>query len=444
MFEIEAELPRRRAREAGLSTGVLRAFVLDLARLDDGVPDAERIDQIRLLEELKSAAAAAQAKVVAEFRASQEAEQQARGVPANDVGKGIAAQVALAKRESAARARRYVGWSQVLVAELPHTFRALQAGRITEWRAQIVAKETAWLSREHRERIDEEIAPSVEQWGDRRVENEVKKHAYRLDPHGFLARLAQAEGERRVSLKPAPDCMSSLHALLPVAQGVSVLASLQREADSLRGQGDARTRGQIMADTLVQRVTGQASAESVPARIELVMTDQTFFNTGEGSDEPAHLIGCGTIPAELARRLARIASQEAEAFVRRLYADPGGRLVAMESTSRRFVGGLAEFLVIRDQVCRTPWCDAPVRHKDHVIPVVAGGLTSESNGQGLCEACNQAKEAAGWRHEPLGKGAGESVAITTPTGHRYRSSSPDPPGTQSQPERHLLDLIWAA
>jgi hypothetical protein len=194
-------------------------------------------------------------------------------------------------------------------------------------------------------------------------------------------------------------------------------------------------------------VTGQAAAAAVPARIEMVMTDQTLLNTGNDSDEPAHLLGYGTIPAELARRLARTAAKVAEEFVRRLYTGPDGSLVAMESSSRRFTGGLADFLVLRDQVCRTPWCDAPVRHKDHVVPVDAGGETTESNGEGLCEACNQAKEAPGWQHRPGPKGAGDRVDITTPTGHRYRSRPPDPPGTpleRTRAEHHLVDIIWAA
>ena len=63
-----------------------------------------------------------------------------------------------------------------------------------------------------------------------------------------------------MSLRPAPDTMSQLSALLPVAQGVAVYAALTRSADTARAGGDARSRGQIMADTLVERVTGQSSA----------------------------------------------------------------------------------------------------------------------------------------------------------------------------------------
>src|SRR4051794_3963705 len=121
---------------AAMTTGDLRRLVRSLATLETGVPDAERGDQIRLLEELKSAAAAAQARVTTAFVASQEEAQLEAGVSPKEVGKGIATQVALAKRESPARGRRYVGWAGVLSSELPCTFAQLQNGAITEWRGR--------------------------------------------------------------------------------------------------------------------------------------------------------------------------------------------------------------------------------------------------------------------------------------------------------------------
>src|SRR6185437_10107190 len=120
------------------------ALVRDvLAGLDEDVDDAERIDRIRLLEEIKSHAAAAQARETAAFVASQRETQAAAGVPAERVGRGIAAQVGLARRVSPFQASRYVGWSTILTTELPRTFAALQAGRVSEWRAMLVARETS-------------------------------------------------------------------------------------------------------------------------------------------------------------------------------------------------------------------------------------------------------------------------------------------------------------
>ena len=109
---------------------------------------------------LKSAAAAAQAEVTVDFVASQRAEQVAAGVPAAKVGAGIGAQVALARRESPFRGGRYVGLAQALLSELPATMAALRAGDISEWRATIVARETACLDPADRRAADAELGPA--------------------------------------------------------------------------------------------------------------------------------------------------------------------------------------------------------------------------------------------------------------------------------------------
>lgn len=421
----------------------LRSLVSGLSRLAVAADDAERIEQIRLLEELKAAAAAAQARVTTAFVASQRAAQVAAGVPPERVGCGIAAQVALAKRESPNRAARYVAWAGVLVRDLPITFAVLQAGHVSEWRAQLVARETGWLTPGQRTVVDAEIGHRLTEWGDRRVEAETRRAAYRLDPQGCLARIRGAESDRHVSLRPAPDMMSRLSALLPVAQGVAVLAALSQYADSLRAVGDPRSRGQVMADTLVERVTGQSRADAVPIQVNLLMTDTTLLL---GDDAPAELLGHTPVPAPLARRLARTAATDAQAWVRRLYTHPeSGELVGMESRRRVFDGAVADFVVARDRTCRTPWCDAPIRHLDHVTAFADGGPTSVANGQGLCEACNHAKQAPGWQARAGPAGAGREVELTTPTGHRYRSSPPDPPGREepSWAERALRELAIA-
>ena len=95
----------------------------------------------------------------------------------------------------------------------------------------------------------------------------------------------------------------------------------------------------------------------------------------------------------------------------------------MDSRSRVFPAGLTAFIRLRGRVCRTPWCDAPVRHSDHVDPAARGGRTSGVNGDGLCEACNLAKEALGWQARPR-PGPRHVVETTTPTGHTYRSTAP--------------------
>jgi hypothetical protein len=416
-----------------LGTGQLAQLCAALGRLDPDVDDAVRIDRIRLLEELKSAAAAAQAKETAAFAASQRAAQAAAGLPADRIGRGIAAQVGLARRVSPFHARRYTGWAGILTSELPHTFAALQAGRVSEWRAMLVARETAWLSREDRAAVDAALAPRLAALGDRRVEAEAKRLAYRLDPTGYLARIRGAEADRRVGLRPAPEAMARLTGLLPVAQGVAAYSALVRDADTKIAAGDRRGRGQIMADTLVERLTGQASATDVPVEIHLVMTDQTLFGGAPTDDasavaEPALLDGYGPIPGGLAHRLVTDPAPRTPMWIRRLFTRPEtGQLAALDSRRRLFTASQRRFITLRDQSCRSNWCDAPIRHIDHVRPADAGGPTAVGNGQGLCQACNHAKQAPGWHAIATERG---EVITTTPTGHAYRSRAPDPPGAR--------------
>jgi hypothetical protein len=201
-----------------------------------------------------------------------------------------------------------------------------------------------------------------------------------------------------------------------------------------------------MADTLVERVTGQATADKVPVEVQLVMSEETLLADG---DEPADLVGAGPIPAAVARNL--VADPDAKLWLRRVYARPAdGSLVAMDSKRRKFPAGLRRLLQVRDRTCRTPWCGAPIRHADHVVPVTEGGTTSAANGQGLCEACNYTKQAPGWRARPGPAGAGDQVEITTPTGHTYTGQPPPLPGARppsddvSLIEEHFRRLLHAA
>ncbi|MFJ7749477.1 HNH endonuclease [Arthrobacter sp. NPDC097144] len=402
--------------------------------------------------------------------------QAAAGVARDQQGKGIGAQIGFARRESPHRGTRLLGLARILTQEMPHTLHALSAGIISEWRATILVRETACLALEARLRIDQLVAGNpgeLQSLGDRQLIARVKALAYGMDPASVVNRAAKAVSDRFVSCRPAPDTMTYLTGLLPVAQGVEVYATLSREADRLRAAGDARGRGQIMADTLVERITGRSEAGAVRIEVQLIMTEGSLLAS---SSEPAALAGYGVVPAQFARDLVRrsvgsfgevepgaaplpaAGSEEArrrkvgskqdeaaEVWLRRLYTAPStGQLVAMDSKARLVPAGMARFIAARDQTCRMPWCGAPLRHFDHIQPHSRGGPTNADNVQGLCEACNQAKEAPGWSSSsvvPLGGTAGadgnpadarHTVETVTPTGHRYRSAAPAPPGTRSR------------
>jgi hypothetical protein len=393
-----------------------------------GLDDAGRFDTIRALEELACTVSAAQAALTEELADSVESDHAALGVPAGRRGQGVASTIALARRESPHRGQRHLGLARIVCRELPHTWAAWRAGRITEWRATVMARETACLTLEDRLAVDKHVASdgdAFEAMSEPQVIAAAQAEGARLDAEAMVSRRRKAESERRVSIRPAPDTMVWLTALLPVADGVAAYAALTRDADIARAQGDPRGRGQVVADELVRRVTGGAGEVSTeppsrPVALHLVMPHDALLGT---SDDPAHLDGFGPIPAELARELVAGAVDAGdEVWLRRLYAAPtSGELVAMDSRARLFRGGLRLFIRLRDQFCRTPWCNAPIRHSDHVVGAAQDGPTSGVNGEGLCEACNYAKQAPRWRARP---GPDGTVITTTPTGHQHRSRPP--------------------
>ncbi|MFT4469317.1 DUF222 domain-containing protein [Arthrobacter sulfonylureivorans] len=490
------------------------------------------VDQITARENAKDAIAAEQAQLIVALEQQMLAERAAKGVPAARRGEGIAKQVGLARRESPNCGALLLARARVLVTEMPHTLKALAAGVLNERRAAILVSETDCLTPEHRALVDAELAGNPERLqglGNRQIEAEAKRAAYRLDPHAVVKRAAKAEADRYVSSRPEPDVMVSVRTLLPVAQGVAVMAALKQEADRLANAGDPRSRGQVMADTVFERVTGRSTADPARLEVQLVMTDRALL---QGEREPAWLTGYGIVPAQYARDLIRLPQNPPESanadprggqagqsppgerlagppgddvrhkvpfgagagqqdppgssfgrqgppgssfgrpgppgggigrlappagtepgwqtaretarrerlrnlkvggvedvWIRRLYTAPGtGQLLAMDSKARKFPDGIRRMVLARDAVCGSPWCDAPIRHIDHIVAWAEGGPTSLANGHGLCERCNHAKEADGWTTAPI-DGPRHSVLTTAPTGHTYISTAPPLPGT---------------
>ena len=365
-----------------------------LLGLDLDISDAERLEAIRQLAELTNVVSALQFQLISDLDASRRSQDEAAEVPREE-RRGVAHLVAWARRESPHAGQLAVGVATAVVREMPHTYAAMRAGILSEYRARLLVTETACLSVENRAAVDETVCADregLEGVGSRRLAGWARQVAYRLDPVSAVRRVAKAESDRYVSLRPAPDCMTYLTALLPVAQGVACLAALRTTAGSAIAAGDGRGAGQVMADTLVMRLTGQESADAVPVGVHLVMPADTFFSRDR---EPVRIVGHGPIPAALARALVT-AAPAVRSWVRRLYADAAGHLVSADSRARFFPAGLAELIRIRDDTCSTPWCDAPIRHLDHVQPWAEGGPTTLENGQGLCERCNHDRQARGW------------------------------------------------
>lgn len=432
----------RMVREA--LAGMMLPGGADIGSVEGGGPgtvprevQAAWVDLLGELESVKNAVTATQARLAVALEEATRADEAAQGVRAERRGRGVPGQVGAALRVSPHAGAGFVSTSRVWVTQMPHTFAALRAGVLSPWRATLVVRETSHLSLEHRALIDEEICgpahlAELAKMGTRRLVARIKELAAHLDVHACVNRNAKAVSERRVSIRPAPDLMVYLTALVPMAQGVQAYAHLKTTAETTKAGGDERGVGQIMADTLIEKTTGRdpGHARDVPVTINLLVSDDTLL---AGGTPPGVLLegtpaGAGVVPAPVARNLAAHAIDTDAAWLRSIYVNPHGRLLATTSTSRFHPHGLAALLRAREQgICATPWCDAPVRHLDHVTPHAEGGPTSLDNGQGLCARCNHAKQAPGWTQKTLEIQGRHAVETITPTGHTHIWVAPTPP-----------------
>ena len=401
--------------------------VADCADLEGAgeVPDAVRIDRIARLEKVKAAAAALQAAESVRFAQSQASAQLAADVHPDKIGRGIADQLGLACRVSGFEAARRLGVARALWFDLPKTYRLLVGGEISEYVASLVVTETRHLDAGARRDVDVKVAAGgIERMGPRSAAACARKHAYEADPQGYVQRGRTERKNRRVTLRPTPDTMSMLSGYLPAEQGVACLKSLRDQTDALKAAGDSRCRDQIMADTLVERITGQASAPDVSAEVQIIMPLETLLDANDQT--AADVEGYGPLPADIARDI--VASSKGRLWWRRLYAAPvGGPIVGADPYRRRFDGFLRKLIMLRDRWCRDPFCDAPIRHIDHIQRYSDGGLTISLNGRGACERGNYVREMPGWKLEAVSSGLDgqpHTIKITTPTGHTYASPAP--------------------
>ena len=452
-----------------------------LARVDVGsLSDRERVELVGELERVKGASSAAQARVTDALRCSREV------VAPRDVARSVGSVVALARRESPSLGDRFVGLSRALVHEMPATMAALSAGRCTERVAVAVVAATATLSLADRAVVDARVGPVITRLGVKQAGAAAARVAAELDAASVVARMEAAVRSRRVSVRPAPDGMAYLSVLGPLKDVVGAHAAVQARSRSVVGgqcpeEGpEGRGVGAVAADTALRLLSGRAIGQPQPVEVHLVMTDRALLGSGDPDRsvfEPARLPGHGSVPAPVARAWLReglagppspatataadaspatgsdatVATgtalqlpAAARVWVRRLYTTPDGRdLVAMDSRRRVFGGMLRRMLVLRDDVCTTSWCEAPIVHADHATPVRQHGETSFVEGNGKCARCNHVKEAPGWRTRVILTGAGHRggedtsrarrvVQVTTPLGHSYAAEPPPLLGWGSQ------------
>jgi hypothetical protein len=204
--------------------------------------------------------------------------------------------------------------------------------------------------------------------------------------------------------------MANLTAHLPVEEAVACYAALRKAVNeaAVSPEPVTRSQGQIMADVLVERVTGQAVASEVNIEIQVLTPIEALIDPD--SPLPAEIPGYGPIPLDLLLTRANCT-----AWRRLLTKD--GIVIGGDSRQRTYTGTLATFIKARDgNRCAEPYCDAPIRNVDHIKRWADGGTTTLDNGRGLCEFHNHVREGRDWdvRRED------DTIITTTPTGAQYK------------------------
>lgn len=412
---------------------------------------------IETTERVSAASTAVQMRAETQLWDVRVHQQREAGTPPAQVGRGVPDEIAHLRRISPARAGNQVALHRVVVQSLPRTLSLLEHGEISPWAAEEVAKATLVLTDADRARVDEDIAAQLPEVSPRRAGVLARARAAELDQEAALRRHQREVASRHVSIRPMSDALVQISAVLPSAEGVAVYAALDAAASAARSQGVEGTRGQHMADALFRRVTGVERVEQIDVEIQLLMTDSALL--GGGADTA--WIDGQPVPGAVARHLALAADGDGDSggsrggergalgaggsddsavplavahgrrFIRRLYTDPlSMQLREADARRRCFTGADRRFLEIAHQRCLMPFCEAKIRHIDHVQGYASGGLTTRANGAGLCEHCNYLLEQPGWSSrwvEVPGDDHGPPrrvLEVTTPTGRTARSEPP--------------------
>ena len=386
---------------------------------------AELIDGIAEFEAARSALEAAQAEWTRVFARAEAAHQIDRGLTEPEkIERTIAGQLSPACRVSVTEARKRVRVARDLHDGLDHLRALFHAGALSAHKVSTVVAETAHLGTAERAEVDHLLAiEGIDGRGVGKLRDLARRLAAQVAPGKFRARCAAARTGRRVTLRPSADGMTDLTAHLPAEQGAACYAALQKAFNevSVNPAPLTRSRGQVMADTLVERVTGQAAAEDVNVEVQVVVPIEALIDP-DSHPLPAEIPGHGPVPVDV------ITTTAGKKAWRRLVTRKG-IVVGGDSRRRAFPGVLAELIRARDRWrCSESYCDSPARETDHIVRVADGGPTDFEHGRATCQFHNLLRELPGWQVKRVPEG----ILTTTPTGHTYLYRLPqtgraDPP-----------------
>lgn len=380
------------------------------------------LDLLERLHELTDSIAAVEIRATAALDAAVRRDSTDREESTATADRVLMREVSVVTRTSPSTASRRTKACRRLVRDMPVLLGALATGMIGPEKAFAAASTTSVLDSAQRGSVDHALGArlgDIAGAGQRQWVGEVHALVQLVDPHGERRRHEVARRGRSVTLRRRDHGMATLSINLPALDASLARKRLSLEGEKRRAGGDRRGHSAIMADTAADALIGRDGAiDPVSLDIGVIITDRALFCPD--SAEPALIEGYGAVPVDQISESLRNATREPDpggansdaaatgdfepdrpdrpalrATLRRLYTHPtSGELVAVESRARAFPPALSRFLRWRSMTCAGPFCNADIRHDDHIRPYSSGGHTCLDNGNGLCALCN-GKETQG-------------------------------------------------
>ncbi|MCC9198477.1 DUF222 domain-containing protein [Arthrobacter sp. zg-Y820] len=344
------------------------------------------------------------------------------------------------------------------------TLKALESGQISYGHAETLVEQCVGVVPAELPGFEAELLGMAA--GQTRTQFRVKAHRLREKyyPETIVQRQATAFEQRTVWVRPEPDGMSWISALLPAEKAQAIFTQLSVAARGEQAAGDTRTVDQLRTDILADLLGGHehecgdecrngggtgaggkkgkgrrkgsgsgrgASSEGKGsgsgkgfgscrighgprARTEILVliNAETLFGA---DDQPAELNGYGPISPVTARRMAREAMKWTP-----VERDPDTEEILRVGKRRKVPDGLKRVLRVRDGTCRFPGCrtNAVISEIDHTKPWAQGGPTDHDNLEHLCRRHHMFKTEGFWKARQPRPGV---IEWTSPGGRCYRT-----------------------